>query len=419
MRRRILAAVLVMTVLAVAAFFVPAALSIRNAQRRGELLELQRQASIVATQLAAPGFEEQDALDSIAESNLRLGLYAPDGRLLGGSGPTQPDRIVRLALQGNFAEGYIGEDLVAAVPVSASATHSALVIRIEAPSSDSRGRYLRSLALLGSAALAIIAAAATVGAWVSRRLNRPIDELTAWAGSAATPGLEPPAPTGITEIDALRSALVDGRARIEELLRRERSFSSQVSHQLRTPVAAMRVAIETEIEAPRQDRSIVLRESLEQLERLESTISSLLALARHSDRPHAECDLLALARDQVQHWCQPAAISGRELVVDGESITAEVDADAVRHIIDVLIDNAVRHGTGRIEVRVGRAGSGANIDVADAGRAPLVNDPFAEVGSDSSHGIGLRLARALAESCQGRLELVDHATTTFRLTLPT
>ena len=45
-------------------------------------------------------------------------------------------------------------------------------------------------------------------------------------------------------------------------------------------------------------------------------------------------------------------------------------------------------------------------------------DPFADTGSDSAHGIGLRLARTLAESSQGRLELVDTEHTTFRLTVP-
>ena len=139
------------------------------------------------------------------------------------------------------------------------------------------------MALLGGAALVILTVAAAVGVLLANRLNRPIDELKEWADSR--PGSEPPPePTGIEELDALRSALVDNHTRIEELLARERSFSSQVSHQLRTPVAAMRVAVETELAAPRPDASVVLHESLGQLDRLESTISSLLALARHTDR---------------------------------------------------------------------------------------------------------------------------------------
>ena len=203
-------------------------------------------------------------LQAILDAHHPLGIYSIDGRLLVGNGPPIPDRIVELALDGNFAEGYVDGDLVAAVPVSATAAHPPLVVRVEEPGGESRTRFLRSLALLAVAGCAIIAVAAGVGVWVSARLNRPIEGLTAWAASRPAQRRPPPDQTGIEEIDSLRTALVDNHSRIDELLARERSFSSQVSHQLRTPVAAMRVAVETEIEAPRADPSVVLHESLGQ-----------------------------------------------------------------------------------------------------------------------------------------------------------
>ena len=205
-------------------------------------------------------------------------------------------------MEGNFAEGYVGGDLVAAVPVSATPAHPPLVVRIEEPNTESQKRYYRSVALLAGAALMILAVAAAVGVLVANRLNRPIDELKEWADSHPSSKEPPPDPTGIEELDSLRSALVDNHNRIEQLLERERSFSSQVSHQLRTPVAAMRVAVETELAAPRPDASAVLHESLGQIDRLESTISSLLALARHTERDRVDCDMLELCRDDVAHW---------------------------------------------------------------------------------------------------------------------
>lgn len=411
-------AVLLTTTLAVIAFFVPASVAIHNAQKRGELVALEREAFIAANRLANLQVNDTEELHAILDVEHPLALYSTSGELLVGTGPATPDRITRLALAGNFAEGYVGGDLVAAIPVSATPAHQPVVVRVEAPKSESQKRYYRSLALLGGAALVILTVAAAVGVLLANRLNRPIDELKEWADSRPSSGEPPPAPTGIEELDALRSALLDNHDRIEELLARERSFSSQVSHQLRTPVAAMRVAVETELAAPRPDASAVLHESLGQIDRLESTISSLLALARHADRARVECDVLELCRDDAAHWRDAVERDGRRLVVTGDGVTARVDAEAIRHVVDVLVDNALHHGTGDITVAVHGNGTTVAVDISDQGPAPRHRDPFADTGSDSAHGIGLRLARTLAESSQGRLELVDREHTTFRLTVP-
>ena len=410
-------AVLLTTTLAVIAFFVPAAVAIHNAQKRAEFVELENEASDVSKLLANLGVNDSQGLQAILNRDHPIALYAIDGRLLTGDGPASPDGIVQTALNGYFAEGHVGSDLVAAVPVSATPAHGPLVVRIEAPNTESQHRYYRSLALLGGAALVILTLAAAVGVLVANRLNRPIDELKEWADSPIS-GEPPPDPTGIEELDALRSALLDNHTRIEELLARERSFSSQVSHQLRTPVAAMRVAVETELAAPRPDTSAVLHESLGQLDRLESTISSLLALARQTDRTRVECDVLELCRDDAAHWRDAVERDGRQLLVSGDGATARVDADALRHVLDVLIDNALHHGKGDINIVAHVNDATVAIDISDEGPTPLDRDPFADTGSDSAHGIGLRLARSLAESSQGRLELVDTDNTTFRLTVP-
>lgn len=416
MSRRLLATVLAVTTLAVVAFFVPTAVAIRNAQQRQGLLELQREASVVATKVATSDRLTNDLLDPIDPQH-RIGLYGPGGQRLAGDGPdVANDRMTQLGLTGAIAEGRLGDSLVAAVPVRLLFDGSAVVVRIEAPRSESDGRYARSLLGLGGAALAILAIAAGVAMALSRRMSRPIEDLRAWADD---PGAtHPPEATGINEFDALRDALVTSRERIDELLRRERSFSSQVSHQLRTPVAAMRVAIETELTAPRADPGEVLRESVGQLDRLESTITSLLALARDTDRPPIECDVDAIVAERVRTWEPAAAEVARSLTVSSDVGTALLDVDAVGHVLDVLVDNAIRHGRGPITVAVARRDDLLVIDVADTGPTPATADTFAERGADSSHGIGLRLARSLAESTRGSLTLLDGATTTFRLTVP-
>jgi signal transduction histidine kinase len=413
--RRILTAILTMTTLAIVAFFVPAALAIRSAQERGEVLELQREASIAASRIPAGGPIDASMLEAVTDADARLGIYGADGRLAVGAGPAVGDRIVDIALAGNFAEGRVGDELVAAIPVRTQRDGSELVLRIEASRSSSR--FARSLAELAAAGLGVIAVSTAVGIWSARRLTRPIRDLRRWATDAPVVGrsVDPPEPTGIAELDSLRGALLQDRERIDELVRRERSFSSHVSHQLRTPVAAMRVAIETELGSPRDDPSVVLDESLEQLDRLESTITGLLALARHDDRPATDVDLLELATSRTGGRSRH---EGRHLDVTGASVPIRTDREAVGHILEILVDNAFRHGLGTVTVTVDRVDGFGRIDVADEGSSPDDRDAFAERTADTGHGIGLRLARSLAEAIGGRLELVPRPTTTFRLSIP-
>lgn len=417
-----LLAVLAVTSLAVVAFFVPAALSIRNAQQRQDELqerqdelELQREASVVATRVADEGLNV--AILEPINPDHQIGLYGQRGQLLAGAGPAvATDDITLAGLTGAVADGRTDDAIIAAVPVRLPIDGSFVVVRIEAPASERTDGYAGSLLKLGGAALATIAVAAAVAIWLSRRLNRPIDDLRGWADSGVAGGA--PERTGIREIDSLRDALVQSREHVDALMQRERSFSSQVSHQLRTPVAAMRVAIETELTVPRPDPNTVLRETVGQLDRLESTITSLLALARDRERTPVDCDVDEFVRDRVAAWEPTVRTSGRTIAIIATGGRSTIDVDAVGHIVDVLVENALEHGRGRITVVAGRADGALNLDVADEGTTPASTDAFADRGSDSSHGIGLRLARSLAESCRGSLTLLPTPTTTFRLTLP-
>ena len=416
MTRRILVTVIGVTVLAVAAFFVPAALAIRNARERGDLLELQREASVVASRVPATGPIDESALEPLVDSSHPLALYGPDGVRVEGVGPSTADHIVEVALDGNFAEGRVGSDLVAAVPVRTYVDGSNLVLRIEAPGAQSRSRLVRAILELAAVGVVIIAVAAIGATAVARRLNRPIDELRDWAADPNA-DREPPGPTGVVELDTLRAELIADRGRIGDLLSRERSFSSQVSHQLRTPVAAMRVAVETELTAPRDDPDEVLHEVLGQVDRLESTIGGLLALARHDRRPVEPVDVRRTVDGIVGVHRQRLA-EARTIDVIGPEIVLALDRTAIEHVVDVLVDNAVRHGAGDIAVDIDARPPGVRIEVADNGRRPSDRDVFAEDGADRGHGIGLRLARTLAESAGGALSLLDGTTTTFRLDLP-
>jgi signal transduction histidine kinase len=418
MRRRILATVVAVAALAVIAFLVPTALTLRSTIRHSDLLELQREAAIVASRIEPSDLVDVRALEQLIDPDHDLAFYDSSGHLIDGEGPATADGIAGLAVTGTFAEGYVGNDLVVAVPLRPSEAGPGLVVRIREPGAESEHRMLVRLIWLGVAAIGVIGAAGVVGWLLARRLSRPLENLRDRAGELGQlADVGPPTVTGVAEIDQLSAAMSDAAARIRELLRRERSFSSNVSHQLRTPVAALRIAIEAELDAPRPDATDVLQESLVALDRLGSTITSLLALARHTELAATTGDVRAVVGEAVVNWSAPFAESNRAIIVEGSAGDVVVDPSSLRHIIDVLLDNALAHGRGDVVITL-RERDHVEVDVADSGSMPANADPFSEQRIDTSHGIGLRLARTLAESAGGELSVVPGPRTIFRLSAP-
>jgi signal transduction histidine kinase len=422
MRRQILIALISLSAVAVLTLLVPASIAVRRALERGDLLDVQRDASVVVSRLPARGPIDVDALGAELGADRRLGVYSGDGALIAGVGPPVADDVVTRGLEGRVAEGWVDGDLVAVVPARFDDAGSpGIVVRIE-ELGNARERWVEAVGALALSAVAIVGAAGVVGLYLASRLHRPLDELRLWAAQGDVGSVaDPPPATGIAELDSLRSTLIEGRARVADLLQRERLFSSRVSHQLRTPVAAIRVALETELDAPRADHTEILTESLGALDRLESTIESLLAFGRRVEQPAAPTDLLELVAKRVEQWQAPFAAAGRTVTVRGEPVMVDVNAH-VEHIVDVLLENALEHGVGEVHATVAPAllaGSpGLGVDVADEGSVVAGLDPLADEWLDAAGGIGLRLARSLAESVGGHLELACPHPTTFRLTVP-
>ena len=280
MRKRILATIVAVATLAVLALFVPAAASVRDHIERGELLSLQREASIVARRVPPVG--AIDLAELVARRRPRPRAVRPHRLLVDGNGPPTADPIVAEALAGVVNEGIVEGDLVAALPIRIGDDGPEFVVRVtRIGRREPRTGCSSDLGMLALAAVAIIAAAALAGILLARRLSRPIEDLRDWTRVARRGRRRAAARTrASSELDTLGGALASADERIRELLERERSFSSHVAHQLRTPVAAMRIAVEAELDRPRDDHREVLIESLGALDRLESTIGSMLALAR-------------------------------------------------------------------------------------------------------------------------------------------
>ena len=395
--------------LAIGLFGIPLAVAVVvlfRADERGELGRVADTTSVrVAADLAAGRTLTQSPDD---EEDMEVAVYGLNGRRLVGSGPDVADRSVTQAIGGAAAGGTYAGNLVVAVPVT-SGTRVVGVTR----SASSQSRIWLQAGLTWIAMAGLAGAALTAAALLARRQSRRLaDPLERLATAAQTLGegdfTARLAPAGIPEIDAAAGALTKTAERLGELVGRERAFTADASHQLRTPLTGLRLRLETALDGEADLRRAV-EGALTTADGLERTIDELLALAR--DAPHARnpADLPALLAEVETNWTGPLTAAGRPLRIGIEPDVGGTPASAVavRHILDVLLANAERHGGGAVTVTVRDADTAIAVDVADEG--PGIIDPDElfrrRTSGAAGHGIGLALARALAEAEGGRLVL--------------
>jgi signal transduction histidine kinase len=270
--------------------------------------------------------------------------------------------------------------------------------------------------------MAVVAGAALLIAWLiartlARRLTEPVQQLAIAAEQIGAGGVViSPEPTGVPEFDLLGDTLASSSTRVAEVLARERAFSADVSHQLRTPLTGLRLLLESE-------PSTVTPRALAEVDRLQDTVEHLLALSRDHVTGDHDVDLAATVRAAGDRWAPVVSAQQRSLRVSirPDGILVRASATAVGQIIDVLIDNAVVHGAGAIDLTYRRTPGGIAIDVGDEGSGIALeqSEQIFRRRHGSGHGIGLALARSLAEADGGRLLLARHRPPRFSLIIPT
>jgi signal transduction histidine kinase len=147
-------------------------------------------------------------------------------------------------------------------------------------------------------------------------------------------------------------------------------------------------------------------------------------LARERNERVEPLDLVALLAELSPEWAGRLALHGRDLdlrIAPGASTRPCASAAAVRQVLAVLVDNATTHGDGTVTITVRDAAEAVAIDVSDEGPGVEVSESvlFArQVQTANTHGIGLALARRLAEAEHGRLGLTRSSPPVFTLLLP-
>ena len=244
---------------------------------------------------------------------------------------------------------------------------------------------------------------------IAIRLGRPLRDLTAAAksfeGRGEAPQVEERGPADV------RRALVAFNAmseRVSAMLDEKDRMLGAIGHDMRTPLASLRIRVESMEPAAEREKVI------DTLEEMTAMLEETLALARAGRATEAvrPIDLNALADAVVEEF---ETLGQKVEMLAGERVVAEVQPNLLRRALRNLIENAVRHaGSARVSVR--SLGDRVALEVADDGpgipEAELANvvEPFVRLEASRNRetggsGLGLTLARSAAQAHRGSLTL--------------
>lgn len=408
LHRRVRTASVAVAALAVLLFAVPLAVTVQRLNREQLEARLSADATRVAALVpdSAPSRVDLARLPAPQTDAAVVGVYDAQGRRVAGRGPAQ-SRLARAARDGRLHAGDESRNIAVVAPVPSDQQVSG-VVRVAVSDGSLASRVRRTwLAMLGLALL-VLAVAATVAGRQARRIAAPISDLADAARQLGAGDFTiRPHSAGIVEVDSAGAALGQTAERLGALVERQRRFAGDASHQLRTPLAGLLLGLESALDRPDADLRAAVRTAVTRADQLRSTVDELLTLAREGGGAQ-RLSVSGVLLDIAARWEPLAAAQRRRLVLRDGGRTlpdARGSALAVRSALDVLVDNALRHGTGTITVGATDLGTALALEVADEGPG-LDGDPERFFGGDRSAAtgaIGLGLARALLGADGGRL----------------
>ncbi|MEZ0448337.1 sensor histidine kinase [Cellulomonas sp. ICMP 17802] len=425
MQHRIVRLALVVTAVALVVLGLPLAIAAGGLLRADEVARLERTALLGAGQVNS-ALGRGDALElPRVPAGVQLGVYDADGARVAGAGPARADAATTAALAGHTTDDVVGGRTVVAVPVRDAEQVIGASRAAGAPGAVARRTALAVGAILAVAALALVVAW-LVARRAARRLSGPVGALAAVAKAHADGDLRSRAElSGIAELDEVALGMNASAAAVAEALTRERAFADEASHQLRTPLTRVRWGLEEAIDGdPEQLRSAAAA-AVRDIADLDHSVRDLLDLTRSAPAA-GSTDMTDELRGTAERWTGPLAARGRRLLLEidhDRSWRIAMPVEAVRHVLQVLVENAEQHGSGAVTVRLRDAIGGESddvvaVDVLDEGEFvgswPVPGPP--EPGQP--HGIGLLMAQRLAAQARGRVVLSARRPTTVTLFAP-
>jgi signal transduction histidine kinase len=376
----------------------------------------------------------QEAANEFAQASVEI-TYQEDGSLAARAGP-DGDHDAALRADGLAPDSAVAPQSVLYTLPIPDLPEVHLVITVRDPYTNRVATLQRVGDTLVGTGLAALLVSLLIGVLGARALTRPLARLRRTAGRLAAGQLDERSPQfGILEVDDLAHQFNVMADRLSESLRmleadrdRLREFVADVSHELRTPIAALRAFTELQDDAvlSEEQRREFLERSREQIARLEWMSTNLLDLSRIDagifPMDIHDGDLRDPVRSVAEAHAQLAEEKGITLSfeVPTSPVMLAFDRERIVQLLSNLVGNALKFTPrgGEVVVALRETGQGGELEVRDSGpgiredELPHVFDRFfrgTNVGDAraSGSGLGLSIARSIAEMHGGRIDVVS------------
>lgn len=410
MRRSYVLVALAVTTLVALAFVIPLGLLVGSAAEDRALREAERQAlGLSAVVVVATDRElvQNSIMSTRAGQDGRLAAHLP---ALGTIGTSKvPDADIDRARQRPSATRVDVPGGLAYLRPVALPQGQVAVIEVYVPTATLRAGVGQAWLVLVGEALVLVALCTFLADRLAARVVRSSRDLARTAASLSAGRLharaQPSGPPEIADVGAALNGLAD---QFLEFLAAERALAANLSHRLRVPLTAVRLNAEALPPGADRDRQLHV------VDRLEQEINAVIVEASRplAARPRLRCDLAEVVADRAAFWGALAEDQERpwELgEMPAEPIMVPAAVSVLSEALDVLLGNVFHHTpeSAACRVSVERGPQSASVTVQDAG--PGFADPAAAIrrgASDAdSTGLGLDIARRLAEETGGRLEI--------------
>jgi signal transduction histidine kinase len=433
MSRRLVASYLGITLFVLLVLVVPLGVTYAARTEDNLLADIERDARVLATEVEdrldqGTGPDPAAVVESYArDTGGRAVVVDATGIAIADSDTTQPagrdfstrPEIVD-ALEGRLASGTRPSDtldtqlMYVAVPV-ASGGRVLGAVRVTYPRSTLDERVQQNWLRLGVLSVTVLTASAVVGWLIARNVGRPLRDLQAASARVARGDLDARVQEshGPVEVRDLAAAFNAMSARVERMFEHERAFSADVSHQLRTPLTALRLRLESlELDAGPDQREDV-EAALREVERLSRLIEALLKLARIGEgrAEPVTVDAAQVVDDRLVMWTPLA--DEREVRLERRAVAPcpvlALDG-ALEQVLDNLIANALEVSEPGTTITVAARPLGPEVQVTVTDEGPGMSDAdmaraFDRFVTTSGTGLGLAIVQRLATASGGRAEL--------------
>ncbi|MEV5841371.1 HAMP domain-containing sensor histidine kinase [Streptomyces sp. NPDC051985] len=430
MNRQLIRSYILLVAVAILLFTVPVAFTLTKQLRDDTELSVLREAKTMALLLGGDDTISCEALTEVAKAYDRESPGTVQVSPGGSCAPDLPrpaaDRALTRAVRDDtpttdWGSDFIwGRHLTVTVPARGDAA-----VRIVYSTSDMTTRLWQIWGFRAGLAVLVLAAAAAIGAVAARRITRPLRELNSMASKFSDGDLTARSPvTGPAETRTLAHTLNQGAERLDTLVASQRIFVADASHQLRTPLTALRLSLDNIADGVDDE---FVREDVEQataeVVRMSRLVNGLLVLARAEAKVTAPepLQLLDIVEERLAVWRPAADERGVHIALRGSADgrpTVLASPGHLDQVLDNVLSNAleVSPDGGTITVRADTGPDEVTLSVLDEG--PGMSDAEKSRAFDrfwrgqgltgrSGSGLGLSVVRQLLTDDGGTVTLRD------------